>query len=134
MCRYTYCICILYVSLCHARSYQSALGCVCLCACLYVCVYLRDREREEKARDREMLCANPYSLWRIQGHPFMFCQPSVIQFPIKVVLNSAVIPISSSRFHFTVSEALKQFSCLLSDLLQVCPTCLAKLNPPCQAL
>lgn len=65
-----------------------------------------------------MLRANPYLLWRIQGHPFMFCQPSVNHCPIKVVLNSAVIPISSSRFRFTVSEVLRHFPCLSSDLLQ----------------
>lgn len=121
--------------------------CVCMCpflrvmlvpirACcgVCICVCVRDSGREEKVRDRGMPCANPYSLWRIQGHPFMFCQPSVNQFPIKVMPNSAVIPISSSRFHYTVSEALKQFSLLLSDLLQVCPTRLAQLNLPCQAL
>lgn len=122
----------------HMYMFLSVCVCMCsyqrVCLCARVLVCLRAREREERMRDGEMLCANPYSLWRIQGHPFMFCQPSVNQFPIKVVLNSAVIPISSSRFHFTVSEALEQFSCLLSDLLRVCPTCLARLNPPCQAL
>lgn len=30
-----------YVSPCHACSYQSALGCECLCACLCVCVFER---------------------------------------------------------------------------------------------
>lgn len=96
-----------------------------------VCVYLTDMRVERgkqgrRERDGEMLCANPYSRWRIQGHSFMFCQPSVNQFPIKVVLNSAVIPISLLRFCFTtttappltVSEVLKHFPCLLSDLLQ----------------
>lgn len=75
-----------------------------------VCVYLTDMRVERgkqgrRERDGEMLCANPYSRWRIQGHSFMFCQPSVNQFPIKVVLNSAVIPISLFRFCFTTTTA-----------------------------
>lgn len=107
---------------------------VCWCALLSECVWVlcvlllclrvlerqcewRGESRESRKGRREMLCANPYSLWRIQGHPFMFCQPAVNQFPIKVVLNSAVIPISSSRSRLAVSGALKQFPCLLSDLL-----------------
>lgn len=114
------------VSIPHAcvstRSYRSVLGvCACvLCAC--VCLKKSGGGR----REGEMLCANPYSLWRIQGHSFMFCQPSVNQFPIKVVLNSAVIPMSSSRFRFTVPEALKHFPCVLSA---VCPTRLARAKP-----
>lgn len=83
------------------RFYQSRL----ILVVVRVRVYLTDMRVERgkqgrRERDGEMLCANPYSRWRIQGHPFMFCQPSVNQFPIKVVLNSAVIPISLSRFFF----------------------------------
>lgn len=105
------CVCVsVCVPLCDERT----------CACMFVCsnVSKRESRRARRERGREEQCANPYSLWRIQGHPFMFCQPSVNQFPIKVVLNSAVIPISSSRFPLTVSEVLKQFPCLFSDLLQ----------------
>lgn len=75
-------------------------GCVCVRA--RACVWESGRE---KAGEGES--ANPYSLWRIQGHSFMFCQPSVNQFPIKVVLNSAVIPIPSSRFRLTVSGVFR---------------------------
>lgn len=101
------------VHCCHGCAHA---GCVVV---LYLRVFERQckRRRESRKGRREMLCANPYSLWRIQGHPFMFCQPAVNQFPIKVVLNSAVIPISSSRSRLAVSGALKQFPCLPSDLL-----------------
>lgn len=89
---------------------------------------------EEAAEGGEIMCANPYLLWRIQGHPFMFCQPSVNHFPIKGVLNSAVIPISSSCSHLTVSEVLKHLRCLFLWSPAVCPTRLARPNPLCQAL
>ncbi len=131
-CRYT---CMRFSTWCAFLSgvCSSVRVCVCVCfrgvICVHVCVCVcvferqwewkgesrRGRREGERGREGEMLCANPYSLWRIQGHPFMFCQPSVNQFPIKVVLNSAVIPISSSRFRLTVSE---HFPCLPSDLLQ----------------
>lgn len=102
--------------------------CVSPCSvCSYQSVCLREsrrgRRKRECVREREMLCANPYLLWRIQGHSFMFCQPSVNQFPIKAALNSAAIPIPSPRFRLTVSEVLKHFpphppTRLTSDLLQ----------------
>lgn len=76
------------VSPCDAGSYQSVF----LCVHTHVC--LMEGWTENAG---EGAIANPYSLWRIQGHSFMFCQPSVNQFPIKVLLNSAVIPIPASR-------------------------------------
>lgn len=96
----------IYVFPRHVCSYQSAHR--------RVFVWVSDGERGRGERDGEVLCANPYWLWRIQGHPFMFCQPSVNHFPIKALLNSAVIPISSSRFHLTVLEALKHFFLVFS--------------------
>lgn len=44
----------------------------------------REREKErESGRERDT-----------QGHSFMFCQASLNQFPIKVMLNSELIPAS----------------------------------------
>lgn len=63
-----------------------------------------------------MLPANPYFL--SQGHSFMFCQPTVNQFAIKALPNSALIPTSSSCFPLTLSEVLVLLPHLLSDLLR----------------
>lgn len=61
----------------------------------YFCVFARGWEKAGEEG------ANLYKLWRIQGHPFMCCQPAVKHFPIKAVLNSAVIPIPASQFGST---------------------------------
>lgn len=95
--------------------------CVLLCVCAHVCLMEGWRENAGEGES-----ANPYSLWRIQGHSFMFCQPSVNQFPIKVLLNSAVIPIPVSRF------SPHCFSCVLSILLVFPLICCSVSNMSCQ--
>lgn len=90
--------------------------------CVFLC--LKEGGKEKAGGDS----ANPYTLWRIQGHSFMFCQPPVKQFPIKALLNSAVIPITASQVHLTVSRVLKHLT--LSSLWSApqCPTCLVRPN------
>lgn len=78
------CVCVLIACL--------PMLCVHTRLCFFVCS--REVGGEKAGGER----ANLYKLWRIQGHPFMFCQPAVKQFPIKVVLNSSVIPIPASQF------------------------------------
>lgn len=113
------------VSPCDVDSYQCAFVWCCVCASVCVCAHVCLMEGwRENAGEGES--ANPYSLWRIQGHSFMFCQPSVDQFPIKVLLNSAVIPIPVSRF------LPHCFSCVLSIPLVFPLICCSVSNMSCQ--
>lgn len=74
---------------------------------------------------RETPCANLHPLWRIQGHAFMFRQPLVNQFPIKVVLDSAATPVPAPCFSPRCFRDVKAFfpliCCDVSDV-----SCLAQ--------
>lgn len=110
-----------------------SLWCGFLSECVFVCTHVCLMEGwTENAGEGEI--ANPYSLRRIQGHSFMFCQPSVNQFPIKVLLNSAVIPIPASRLFASLFQLrFKHPPMFPSDLLQCVQHVLPVPIRPCQA-
>lgn len=103
-----------HVSPCNVCSFQ----CVCVCVC-------------ERESTRECQCIASEN-----SRSFFYVLPTDIQPvpPIKVVLNSAVIPIPALHFHLTFSGFFKRLPVSSLWSAPVCPTCLARPFPPCQAL